>query len=106
MELILSAPGVDIDDDDRARVSQWLEKIDRRLKDRRDVRATVRVTGHDTGKPTRKVTLEIDYGRTHLLATADAQDTGQAVRQARDEIIRQINDMKQRGSHSSYANRR
>ncbi len=105
MELKISAPGLDLDDEDRERIARSLDKIDRRLKDFDLVYAEVRISGRDDGAPVRKVTLEIEYGRNHLVATAEHPEPGQALRQARDSIIRQINDSKPRGSHSDYANR-
>jgi ribosome-associated translation inhibitor RaiA len=105
MEVTISAPGMDLTGDDRDRIAKSLEKIDRRLKDYDLVYGEVRISGNDNAAPVRKVTLEIDYGRHHLVAKAEHGDAGQALRQARDEIIRQINDGKARGGHSDYAKR-
>ncbi len=48
------------------------------------------------------MTIELDYGRNHLIAKAEHADVGQAVREAREELLRQINDRK-RGGHSARA---
>jgi ribosome-associated translation inhibitor RaiA len=85
-------------------IEKDLEKLDRRLGERggdREVDALVRIANGTRGTPYH-VVLEIDYGRTHLLAKADNADVGQAVREAREEILRQINDRSRRG-HSSFS---
>lgn len=105
MELKISAPGLDLDDDDRARIERSMEKIDRRLKSRDLVYAEVRISGAADGAPSRKVTIELEFGRKHLVATAEDAEGRRALNRARDEILRQINDGKRRGSHSDYAKR-
>jgi ribosome-associated translation inhibitor RaiA len=101
MQLRVSAPGKDLSQDDIDRISRDLEKIDRRLDRFPEVYAEVRINGNES-TTVYNVTLEIEYSRNHLIAKTEHQDIGQAVREAREEILRQIND-RGRGSHSQYA---
>jgi ribosome-associated translation inhibitor RaiA len=104
MRIRVSSPGTDLRSGDRDQIEKDLEKLDRRLGERggdREVDALVRIANGTRGTPYH-VVLEIDYGRTHLLAKADNADVGQAVREAREEILRQINDRSRRG-HSSFS---
>jgi ribosome-associated translation inhibitor RaiA len=101
MELKVSSPGNKLSDEDVDRIQRDLEKIDRRLHNFDPVYAEVRINGGD-GPAEFHVTLELEYGRNHLIAKADSGDMGHAVRAAREEILRQIND-RSRGSHSQYA---
>jgi ribosome-associated translation inhibitor RaiA len=99
MELRVIAPDDDLKDQDVDRIEKDLEKIDRRLESYDLVRADVRIATN--GGPGRSVTLDLHYGRQHLIAKAEHTKVGQAVRQARDDILRQIND-RSRGGHSSF----
>lgn len=101
MQIRVSAPGEHLDSDDVNGIEQDLAKIDRRLSDYRDVRAEVRVNGKATA-PEHNVVIELHYGRNHLFARDHSRDARQAVRAARDELLRQIND-RSRGGHSSFA---
>ena len=101
MELKVSSPGNKLSDEDVDRIQRDLEKIDRRLQRFDPVYAEVRISGAE-GPAQFHVTLELEYGRNHLVAKADHADMGQAVREAREEVLRQIND-RSRGSHSQYA---
>jgi ribosome-associated translation inhibitor RaiA len=103
MRISVSSPGAHLEPADVDRIERDLEKIDRRLNEHSEVSATVRVAETPSGGW--HVTLELDYGRNHLIAKADADDQGQAVRSAREEILRQINDRSRRG-HSWFAKRR
>jgi ribosome-associated translation inhibitor RaiA len=105
MHLRVSSPGTELKDGDIDRITRDLEKIDRRLHRYDEVYAQVRINGGDAGSVTHHVTLEIEYGRNHLIAKSESTDVGQAVRVARDEIIRQINDRSRR-THSEYSRRR
>ena len=102
MHLRVSSPGIRLNDGDIDRIHKDLEKIDRRLQQYDDVFAEVRVNGGDTGGRSFLVTLGLQYGPNHLVAKAESTDVGQAVRSAREEILRQIND-RSPGSHSQYA---
>jgi ribosome-associated translation inhibitor RaiA len=102
MFLRVSSHGSSLREGDVDRVEKDLEKLDRRLRRYRQVSAEVRISGDDASPGGRRVTLEIEYGRHHLIAKAENADMGQAVRAARDEILRQIND-RSRGSHSEYS---
>lgn len=83
-------------------IERDLEKINRRLKDfKEEVRADVRIS-NGSGAVQNHVVIELNYGRNHLVAKADHSDWGQAVREAREELLRQIND-RSRGGHSSHA---
>ena len=104
MRIRVSSPGTDLRSSEMDQIEKDLEKLDRRLGERegdREVDALVRIA-NGTPASTYHVVLEIDYGRTHLRAKADNADVGQAVREAREEIIRQINDRSRRG-HSSFS---
>ncbi len=104
MRISVSSPGNHLDQSEIDRIERDLEKIDRRLHEYDEVSAVVRVA--DTqGVPGHHVTLEVDYGRNHLIAKTENGDLGQAVREAREDILRQINDRSRRG-HSWFARRR
>ena len=96
----IASPGTDLSQSERARIEEDLSKIDRRLPNR-EVEAEVRVK-HGEGGVGFHVVIELDYGRNHLSATGDHSDIGQAVRGAREDLLRQINDRSRRG-HSSFA---
>jgi len=103
MRISVSAPGNHLEPSEVEGIERDLDKIDRRLKDfREEVSASVRITAADGSAPGHHVVIELDYGRTHLIAKADHADAGQAVREAREEILRQIND-RSRGGHSQFA---
>ena len=102
MYLRVSSHGVTLRNGDVDRVERDLEKLDRRLRRYADVSAEVRINGDDTAGARRRVTLEVECGRHHLVAKTENADMGHAVREARDEVLRQIND-RSRGSHSEYS---
>ena len=102
MHLTLSSPGLQLTDDEVDRITKDLDKIDRRLHRFDEVYADLRINGGPPGVPYHHVTLELRYGRNHLIAKAESPDVGKAAREAREEILRQIND-RSRGSHSDYA---
>jgi ribosome-associated translation inhibitor RaiA len=96
----IASPGIDLTDGDRDQIQQDLMKLDRRLPNR-ELEAEVRVKNGEGGVGYH-VVIELDYGRNHLSATGDHTDIGQAVRGAREDLLRQINDRSRRG-HSSFA---
>ena len=100
MELRVSSPGTDLADEDIDRIQKDLEKIDRRLNGLQDVFAEVRINDGGTVQGY-QVILELEYRRNHLMAKATHSDMGQAVREVREDILRQINDRSRRG-HSSF----
>jgi len=100
MELRVSSPGTDLASEDIDRIQKDLEKIDRRLNGLQDVFAEIRINDGG-GAQGYQVILELEYRRNHLMAKAAHMDMGQAVREAREEILRQINDRSRRG-HSSF----
>ena len=102
MQLRVSSADHKLKDSDVDRIERDLEKIDRRLHNFREVFSELRISGGENGGKPHHATLEIRYGRQHLIAKADHEDLGQAVRSAREDILRQIND-RSRGSHSQYA---
>jgi ribosome-associated translation inhibitor RaiA len=102
MQLRVSSADQKLKETDIDRIQRDLEKIDRRLNSFREVFAELRINGGNNGGEPHHATLEVRYGRTHLIAKADHPEMGQAVRAARDEILRQIKD-RSRGSHSQYA---
>jgi ribosome-associated translation inhibitor RaiA len=99
MELRVIAPDDDLKEQDIARIERDLDKIDRRLESYDLVRADLRIS--ENGGPGREVTLDLHYGRKHLIAKAQHDKIGQAVRLVRDDILRQVND-RSRGGHSSF----
>jgi ribosome-associated translation inhibitor RaiA len=104
MRIRVSAPNSDLTQSDIDGINHDLEKIERRLADfKEEISAEVRIKDAD-GVRGHNVVVELNYGRTHLLAKAEGADLGQAVREARDELLRQINDRTRRG-HSSFAKR-
>jgi ribosome-associated translation inhibitor RaiA len=106
LRITVSAPGRNVERDQLDGIEADLEKIDRRLKDfKQEVHAQVRVVDAEGSAPGHHVTVELSYGRTHLIAKAEDADVGVAVRQAREELLRQIND-RSRGGHSEYAKNR
>ena len=101
MELKVSSPGHKLSDADVDGIQRDLEKIDRRLSSFEMVYAEVRIS--TTEGPTKfHVTLTLEYGPNRLVAKCDSADMRHCVRQAREEILRQVND-RSRGSHSQYA---
>jgi ribosome-associated translation inhibitor RaiA len=105
MRIRVSSPGFELKSRDVDRIEKDLEKIDRRLHEYREVVADIRIASGKNGARAYQVTVELDYGRNHLMAKADHSDMGQAVREAREELLRQIND-RSRGGHSSFLKRR
>ena len=105
MRIRVSSPGNQLEQEEIDAISRDLEKIDRRLHEfKEEISAEVRVSNaqsEGTG-PGHRVTIELNYGRNHLRAKAENTDVGIAVREAREELLRQINDRK-RGGHSSQA---
>lgn len=105
MRVTISAPGRNLERS-QEEIEQDLEKVERRLKDfKEEVHAQVRVSQPEGPVPGHHVTVELNYGRNHLIANAEDKDVGVAVRQAREELLRQIND-RSRGGHSEYAKHR
>ena len=100
MLIRVSSPDKHLSTTEVSRIEKDLEKIDRRLHDYRNVTAEVRVSGKDSA-PERSVTIELHYGRRHLIAKSRATDVGIAVRDARKDLLRQINSHS-RGGHSSF----
>jgi ribosome-associated translation inhibitor RaiA len=100
MEVRVSAPGNGMGRQDVEGIEQDLAKLDRRLNRYKLVTADVRVS-RTQGVPGYHVVLELAYGRNHLQAKAEAPDVRRAVREAREDVLRQINDRSKRG-HSSF----
>ena len=74
---------------------------EKEMDQREEVQADVRIT-NGSGVPQQHVVVELHYGPTHLMAKADNSDWGLAVREAREDLLRQIND-RSRGGHSSFS---
>ncbi|MFN2586497.1 MAG: hypothetical protein ABR613_00055 [Actinomycetota bacterium] len=105
MRVTVSAPGQDLKDSDVDAITADLQKIDRRLNGvGEEVVANVRISDAQNAQrvPGHHVVLEVHYGPNHLLAKTENPDVGMAVREAREEVLRQIND-RSRGGHSSIA---
>ena len=102
MRIRVSAQGDHVEERDIEAIHRDLEKIDRRLQDfKEEVTAEVRIRNEGSASD-HQVVVELDFGRTHLIAKAEHRDVGQAVREAREELLRQINDRSRRG-HSSFS---
>lgn len=101
MELRVSAPGKRLSHEKVEAIERDLDKLDRRLNSYREVYADLRISGNNS-TPDYLVVLEVRYSHNHLIAKTSNPDMGMAVREAREDILRQIND-RARGSHSDYA---
>lgn len=104
MELKVSSPGLDLGQEQLLGIERDLEKIDRRLKDYELVYAELRINHNEKGAPLYKSVLELEFGKNHLIASGQHSDMGVAVREAREDILRQINDRSRRG-HSDFTKR-
>ena len=104
MELKVSSPGLDLDQEQLERIERDLEKLDRRLKDYELVYAELRISHTERGAPNYKSVLELEFGKNHLVAKGENADLGMSVRGAREDILRQINDRSRRG-HSDFTKR-
>jgi len=99
VDLRVIAPDDDLKEQDIERIEKDLEKLDRRLGNYDLVRADLRIAKN--GGHGREVTLDLHYGRRHVIAKAQHDKIGQAIRLVRDDILRQVND-RSRGGHSSF----
>lgn len=104
MELKVSSPGLDLDQEQMKGIERDLEKIGRRLKDYDLVYAELRVNHTERGAPTYRSVLELEFGKNHLVASGQNADLGMSVREAREDMLRQINDRSRRG-HSDFTKR-
>ena len=104
MELKVSSPGLDLDKEQLERIDRDLEKLDRRLKDYQLVYAELRINYTEKGVSTYRTVLELEFGKNHLVAKSENSDMGMAVREAREDILRQVNDRSRRG-HSDFTKR-
>jgi ribosome-associated translation inhibitor RaiA len=104
MELHVASPKNHLTDEEIDGIARDLDKIDRRLSNYQQVVANVRIT-QTNGVPVQQALIELHYGRQHLLAKAEHEKLGLAVRAAREDILRQINDRSRRG-HSSFSKHR
>jgi ribosome-associated translation inhibitor RaiA len=105
MRIKVSSPNGDLSDEDVDQFARDLEKLGRRLHefdDREEILANVRIKENGEGT-NHEVTVELHFGRNHLIANEKGSaDVHQLARQARDELLRQVND-RSRGGHSSFA---
>ncbi len=101
MQLSISSPGTNLKPDDVEQIERDLEKIDGRFRSPDDAFAKLRVTNGNP-KLGYDVLLQVDYHKYHFLAKAHNNDMGMAVREAREDVIRQIADVNH-GGHSSMA---
>ena len=89
--------GGGLDDSDRARIVDNWGSLDSRLRSFRagTVELEVSIKGRDA--PGQRTTLEAWItGRPRLVATSDEQDVEAALREVRDDLIRQLTDAKNR----------
>lgn len=101
MFIRIATPGIDLSQEEADGIGQDLVKVDRRLEHMDDVSLEVRIQ-QPHGRPVTEANLALEYGRNHLIAKAEAEDMRLAVRAAREELLRQINDRRDGRSHSSY----
>ena len=102
---VSSTNGIAVTQQDKDTIQHDLEKIARRLVEfKEEISADVRISHAQSAAAGKAhhVVIELNFGRTHLIAKADNADVGQAVREAREELLRQINDRK-RGGHTAKA---
>lgn len=102
MRLLVSHPGQDLSEQDKQQIERDLEKIDRHLSGYKQEHTIEVRINNGSRAAQHHVVVELSYGPNHLLAKADHADWGQAVREARDDLLRQIKD-RSRGGHSSQA---
>ena len=102
MRIRVSSPGNDLSQGDLDDIERDLDKIARRFADRANEATTDVRIKKDDGSNEFRVVVELHYGKNHLVAKHEHSDMGQAVRAAREEILRQINDRKH-GGHTSMA---
>lgn len=102
MKISIASPGHDLSADETAAVERDLEKIARRLEKIGDDAITNVRINNGNGTKIYTVVLEVSYRKNHITAKAEDSDMGTALRHAREEALRQIND-RGRGGHSSYA---
>ncbi len=105
MRIRVSSSNNSLKEADVEAIERDLEKIDRRLHEfKEEITADVRISAAQRvgSGPGHQVVVELNYGRNHLIAKAENGDMGMAVREAREELLRQINDRK-RGGHSARA---
>jgi ribosome-associated translation inhibitor RaiA len=100
VRLSIASPGIDLKKGQVEEIERDLEKLDRRLEKVEEVDARLRINNGDMKGY--HVVLEVDFRRSHFVAKADDKDMGRAVREAREEMLRQINDHSKRG-HTSQA---
>ena len=107
MRLRVSAPGRELKSTEVDLIEKDLEKLDRRLnQDHSEAEAEVRISENSNNGATGfHVVMEVHNGRHHYLAKAGHTDMRQAIREAREEVLRQIKD-RSRGGHSWFLKRR
>ncbi len=101
MQIRVSSPADHLSSAEVEGIHKDLDKIDRRLHEFEVVTAEIRVQP-DGRVPDNRVTIELHYGRHHLVARSRHEEVRRAVRKAREELLRQINSQS-RGGHSSFA---
>lgn len=100
MQIAIVTPGVELEPATKARFEDDLAKLARRLGN--DESATCNAKLNRGDRNLVHVVLEVHQGKHHYLAKSDDEDANFALRKARDEVIRQLNDHS-RGGHSQYA---
>jgi ribosome-associated translation inhibitor RaiA len=101
MRIAIASPGIDLSDEESQQIERDLDKVGRRLTKVDDVSCEVRV---NNGQPAGsfRVVIELHYRANRLVATEEAGDIGMAIRAAREDILRQINDRTPRG-HADHS---
>ncbi|MBA2726014.1 MAG: HPF/RaiA family ribosome-associated protein [Actinobacteria bacterium] len=100
MQIAIVTPGVELEPATKDRFEDDLAKLTRRLGN--DETAVCNAKLNRGERNLVHVVLEVHQGKRHYLAKSDDKDANLALRKARDEVIRQVNDHS-RGGHSQYA---
>lgn len=97
----IASPDEELDERMVAGIEQDLEKVERRLSARDEVYLDIGLGREGVAQ---RATLKIEYGRNHLVSTGEGPDARAAVREAREDLLRQIND-RSRGGHADHQRR-
>jgi ribosome-associated translation inhibitor RaiA len=87
----------DLYDDDVAKLVDHWSKLDARLRSFDEGTVALELFVKDRGMKSQHVTLDVKVdGHQPLVATSSSSDLDHALNEVRDEMIRQLNDMKTR----------
>jgi len=93
--------------DDRAKIVDRWSRLDQRLKSFRAEELELILTVKERDQPSQHTTLEAHLARRPtLVATSSHTDLDQALNEVRDDLIRQLTDLKNRSEPRQNRNRR